>query len=210
MSLEIVTTSDRRSSDSSTALIYWRSSSSSTSLLIDSVVISKWWKDIDRIIVSCKSRCLEFMTTSDRRSSDSSTALIYWESSSSSTSLLITTSRASIYVSDRKHMRTIRIVVISSRLHSLLSIRAKHQTTAIARLYQQLIQRLRDTSQEQNRILWYNHTLSSHRVHFSFITYFFVRWMTIIEQKNSFQHYNHEHHECKEIVFAIEDRDIVV
>ena len=93
------------------------------------------------------------MITSDWRSSDSSTALIYWENSLNSTSLLIMTSCASIYVSDQEHMRTIRIVVVSSRSHSLLSIRAKHQTTAIARLYQQLIQRLRDTRQEQNRII---------------------------------------------------------
>ncbi len=147
---------------------------------------------------------LEFVTTCDRRSSDSSTALIYWKNSTSSTSLLITTSRASIYVNDRKHRRTIRT-------HSLLSIRAKHSTTtAIAHLYRQHIQRLRDTRQEQNRVM-YNHTLSSHRAHLSFITYFLARWMTIIEQRTQFQHYNHEHHECKEImIFTIEDRNIVV
>ncbi len=128
---------------------------------------------------------LEFVTTSGRRSSDPSTALVYWGSSSSSTSLLITTSRASTYVDDRKHMRTTRIVVVPGRPHSLLSIRAKHQTTATARLYQQLIQRLRDTSQEQDRVIQYNYTLPPHRARLSFTTYFFARWMAIIEQKNT-------------------------
>jgi len=93
------------------------------------------------------------VTTSGRRSSDPSAALVYWGGSSSPTSLLITTSRASTYVDDRKHMRTTRIVVVPGRPHPLLSIRAKHQTTAIARLYQQLIQRLRDTRQEQDRVI---------------------------------------------------------
>jgi len=93
------------------------------------------------------------VTTSDRRSSDSSTASVYWRDLSSPTSLLISTSRTSIYVSDRGHMRTTRIVVIPGRSHPLSSIRAKYQTTAIARLYRQLIQRLRDTRQEQNRII---------------------------------------------------------
>jgi len=72
----------------------------------------------------------------------------------SSTSLPITTSHTSIYVSDRKQMRTTRIVVVPSRPHPLLSIRAKHSTTtATAHLYQQLIQRLRDTRQEQDRVI---------------------------------------------------------
>ncbi len=87
-------------------------------------------------------------------------------------------SHTSIYVKNWECRRTIRT-------HSLLSIRAKHRTTAITRLYQQSIQRLRDTSQEQNRIIQYNHTLSSHHVHLSFITYFFAQWMTIIEQENT-------------------------
>jgi hypothetical protein len=71
------------------------------------------------------------------------------------------------------------------RTHSLLLIRAKHWTTVITRLYQQSIQRLRDTSQEQNRVIQYNHTLSLHRAHLSFITYFFAQWMIIIEQENT-------------------------
>ncbi len=58
--------------------------------------------------------------------------------------------------------------------HSLPSIKAKHQTTTIARLYQ-LIQRLRDTSQEQDRVIQYNHTLPPHRARLSSTTYFFAR-----------------------------------
>ncbi len=98
--------------------------------------------------------------------------------------LYLTTSHTSIYMKNWERMRTIRIVVISSKSHSLLSIRAKHQTTTIAHSYQQSIQCLCDISQEQNRIIQYNHTLSSHHVHLSFITYFFARWMIIIKQKN--------------------------
>ncbi len=134
---------------------------------------------------------LEFVITCDWRSSDLLTALIYWRSSMNSTSVLIATSHTSIYVNDWKRRRTIRT-------HSLLSIRIQHWTTAIAHLYWQLIQRLRDTRQEQNRIIWYNHTLSSHRTRLSFTTYFLAQWMTIIKQGTQFQHYNHEHHECKE------------
>jgi len=92
--------------------------------------------------------------------------------------LYLTSSHTSIYVKNRERRRTIRT-------HSLLSIRAKHRTTAIARLYQQSIQRLRDTSQEQNRVIQYNYTLSPHRARLSFITYFFAQWMTIIEQENT-------------------------
>ncbi len=146
----------------------------------------------------------EFMITCDWRSSDLLTALIYWESSTSSTSLLITTSHASIYMNDWKHRRMIRT-------YSLLLIRAKHSTTtAIAHLYQQYIQRLRDIRQEQNKVM-YNHTLFFHHAHFFFITYFLAWWMIIIKQRTQFWHYNYKHYECKEImIFAIEDWDIVV
>ncbi len=92
--------------------------------------------------------------------------------------LYLMLSHTSIYVKNWECKRMIRT-------HSLLSIRAKHWTTAITRLYQQSIQRLRDTSQEQNRVTQYNHTLFSHHVHLSFITYFFAQWMTIIEQENT-------------------------
>ncbi len=147
---------------------------------------------------------LEFVTTCDRRSSDLLTALIYWEDLTSSTSLLIMTSCASIYMNDRKHRRMIRT-------HSLLLIRAKHSTTtAITHLYWYHIQCLRDTRQEQNKVI-YNYTLSFHHVHLSFITYFLAWWMIIIKQRTQFWHYNHEHHKCKEImIFVIEDRNIVV
>ncbi len=41
------------------------------------------------------------------------------------------------------------------------------------------------SNQEKKRITQYNHTLSSHRVHLSFITYFFAQWMIIIELEHS-------------------------
>jgi len=113
------------------------------SLLIDSATISKRWKDTTSRRVDPGDEP-ETVTTSGRRSSDLLTALVYWRGSPSST-----------YVNDRKHMRTTRIVVIPGRPHPLLSIRAKHQTTAIARLYRQLTQRLRNTSQEQDRAIRY-------------------------------------------------------
>ncbi len=91
--------------------------------------------------------------------------------------LYLTSSHAFIYVKNQEHMRTIR-------MHSLLLIRAKHWTIAITHLYQQSIQHLHDISQEQNKIIQYNHTLSFHHVHLSFITYFFAWWMIIIKQKN--------------------------
>ncbi len=147
---------------------------------------------------------LEFVTTCGRRSSDPSAALIYWGGSTSPTSLLITTSRTSIYVDDRKHRRTIRT-------HPLLSIRAKHQTTATARLYRQLIQRLRDTRQEQDRVIWYNHTLPPHRTRLSSTTYFLARWMAIIEQRNTVSALQPRAPRVQRImVFAIGDRNIVV
>jgi len=41
------------------------------------------------------------------------------------------------------------------------------------------------SNQEKKRITQYNHILSSHRSHLSFIIYFSARWMTIIKQKNT-------------------------
>ena len=148
---------------------------------------------------------LEFVTTCDRRSSDSSTALIYWENLSSPSLLNV---KSCVYLREKSRVHE-NDQDCSSRSHSLLSIRAKHRTTATARLYQQSIQRLRDTSQEQNRVIQYNHTLFSHRVHLSFITYFFAWWMAVIEQENTvFDITITSITSAKEssFVFAIEDR----
>jgi len=41
------------------------------------------------------------------------------------------------------------------------------------------------SNQEKKRVTQYNHTLSFHRVHLSFITCFSAQWMTIIEQENA-------------------------
>ncbi len=62
------------------------------------------------------------------------------------------------------------------------------------------------SNQEKKRIIQYNHTLSSHCAHLSFITHFSAQWMIIIEQENAVLRYNHKHHECKETSFVFESR----
>ncbi len=61
-------------------------------------------------------------------------------------------------------------------------------------------------NQEKKRIIQYNHTLSSHRAHLSFITHFSAQWRIIIKQENIVLHYNHEHYKCKETSFIFESR----
>ncbi len=41
------------------------------------------------------------------------------------------------------------------------------------------------SNQEKKRVIQYNHTLSSHHAHLSFITHFSAQWMTIIKQENT-------------------------
>jgi len=60
------------------------------------------------------------------------------------------------------------------------------------------------SNQEKKRIIQYNHTLSSHHVHLSFIIYFSAQWMTIIERENTAINYNYKHYECKENIFIFE------
>ena len=115
--------------------------------------------------------------------------------------LYLTPSHASIYVENREHKRTIRT-------HPLLSIRAKHRTIATARLYQQFIQRLRDTSQFKSRIELLN-TIALYllivRVSLSSHIPLLNEWQSLSKRTQSLR-YNHEHHECKEIVFRLRDR----
>ena len=156
------------------------------------------------------------MTTSNRWSSDSSTAQnekcsIYWRNVVNS-SFLTHFDKSNVYLREwsKAHSRTIRIVVISNKLYSLLSIRAQHQTTATAHLYQQLIQRLHDTRQEQNKIFTITLYLLIMRASLSSHIFLLNKWQSL-SRGTQFRHYNHEHHECKEImIFAIEDRNIVV
>ncbi len=95
-------------------------------------------------------------------------------------------------------MRTIRT-------HSLLLIRAKHRTIAIARLYQQFIQRLRDTSQFKSRIKLLN-TIALYLliVHISLSSHISLlnEWQSLSKRTQSLR-YNHEHHECKKNVFRL-------
>ncbi len=112
--------------------------------------------------------------------------------------LYLTSSHTSIYVKNWESMRTIRT-------HSLLSIRVMHRTIAIARLYQQFIQRLRDTSQFKSRIELLN-TIALYLliVHISLSSHIslFNEWQSLSKRTQSLR-YNHEHHECKENVFHL-------
>ncbi len=62
------------------------------------------------------------------------------------------------------------------------------------------------SNQEKKRIIQYNHILSFHHMHISFIIYFSAQLMTIIEWENIVINYNHKHHECKENVFIFKSR----
>ncbi len=47
-------------------------------------------------------------------------------------------------------------------------------------------QRLRDTRQEQNRVIWYNHTLFSHRTRLSFTHIFLLNEWQSLSKEHSF------------------------
>jgi len=101
-------------------------------------------------------------------------------------------------VENRESMRTIRT-------HPLLSIRVMHRTIAIARLYQQFIQRLRDTSQFKSRIELLN-TITLYlpivRVSLSSHISLLNEWQSLSKRTQSLR-YNHEHHGCKGNVFRL-------
>ncbi len=113
----------------------------------------------------------------------------------------LTSSHISIYVKNWECRRMIR-------MHSSLSIRVKSSNdcdyTFILTIHS--TSTWHKSNQKKKRIIQYNHTLSSHHVHLSFIIYFSAQWMTIIERENTAINYNHEHHECKENVFVFELR----
>ncbi len=115
--------------------------------------------------------------------------------------LYLMSSHISIYMKNWERRRTIRT-------HSSLSIRVKSfnncDCTSILTIHS--TSTWHKSNQEKERIIQYNHTLSSHRVHLSFIIYFSAQWMTIIEWENTAIDYNHEHHRCKENVFIFESR----
>jgi len=113
--------------------------------------------------------------------------------------LYLTSSHISIYVKNWERRRTIRthssllIKVKSSNDCDCTFILTIHSTSAWHK-----------SNQEKKRIIQYNHILSSHHVHLSFIIYFSAQWMTIIKRENTAIDYNHEHHECKENIFIFE------
>ncbi len=121
---------------------------------------------------------LRIKTTCAWRSKDSSITLIYWESLNSSSLLDI---RSYIYL--RAKLR-----VQESDQNAFSSI-DQSQTlndcdcTFILTIYSTFT--WHKSNQEKKRIIQYNHTLSFHHVHLSFITYFSAQWMIIIEQENA-------------------------
>jgi len=124
----------------------------------------------DRIVVSS----IERRDYSAWRSSDSSITLIYWKDLSSSSLLDVKSfiySRGKLRAQENDQ-NAFSFIDQSQTLNDcdctfILTI---HSTSTWHKL-----------NQEKKRITQYNHTLSSHRVHLSFITYFSAQWMTIIE-----------------------------
>ncbi len=121
---------------------------------------------------------LRVVTTCARRSSDSSITLIYWKSLSSSSLLDI---KSYIYLREKSR-------AYESNQNAFSSI-DQSQTlndcdcTSILTIYS--TSTWHKSNQKKKRVIQYNHTLSSHHVHLSFITYFSAQWMIIIEQENA-------------------------
>ncbi len=123
-----------------------------------------------RIVISS----IERRDYSARRSSDSSITLIYWEDLSSPSLLDVKS-----FIYSREKLRA------QENNQNAFSFIDQSQTsndcdcTSILTIHS--TSTWHKSNQEKKRITQYNHTLSSHRVHLSFITYFSAQWMTIIE-----------------------------
>ncbi len=145
----------------------------------------------------------EFVTTCDRRSSDSLTALIYWESSLNSTSVLLTSCQVS---SSWTINYSLRMIKVASRTRILY-----HQSkSSIKQLWLHVYINLFNVYMTQVKS----------RIEFSIQSYFIFSSCTSLfhhiflcsmndnhwAREHSFWYYNHKHHECKEIVFMIEDQ----
>ncbi len=113
----------------------------------------------------------------------------------------LTSSHISIYVKNWERRRMIR-------MHSSLLIRVKssNNCNCIFILTIHSTFTWHKSNQKKKKIIQYNHTLSSHYVHLSFIIYFSAQWMTIIERENTAIDYNYKHHECKENIFVFVSR----
>ncbi len=129
----------------------------------------------DKIIVSDDES--ESRDYSAQRSSDSLITLIYWESLSSSSLLDI---KSYIYLCEklRAHENDQNAFFTIDQSHALNDC----DCTFILTIYS--TSTWHKSNQEKKRIIQYNHTLSLHHAHLSFITYFSTQWMTIIEQEN--------------------------
>jgi len=124
----------------------------------------------DKIVISS----IESRDYSAWRSNDLSITLIYWKNLSSSSLLDI---KSFIYL--RKKSR------VQENDQNAFSFIDQSQT--LNDCNRMFILTIHSTStwhksnQEKKRVTQYNHTLSFHHVHLSFITYFSAQWMTIIE-----------------------------
>ncbi len=128
----------------------------------------------DRIVVSS----IESRDYSVQRSSDLSITLIYWESLNSSSLLDI---KSYIYLREKLRAQESNQNAFSSIDQS--QTLNDYDCMFILTIYS--TSTWHKSSQEKEKIIQYNHTLSSHHAHLSFITYFSAQWMTIIEQKNA-------------------------
>ncbi len=123
-----------------------------------------------RIVVSS----IERRDYSARRSSDSSITLVYWEGLSSPSLLDV---KSFIYSRGKSRAQENDQNAFSFIDQSQTSndcdrtpILTVHSTSTWHK-----------PNQEKERVTQYNHTLPSHRVRLSSITYFSAQWMTIIE-----------------------------
>ncbi len=124
----------------------------------------------DRIVISS----IERRDYSAWKSNDLSITLIYWEDLNSSFLLDI---KSFIYSHEKlraqeNDQNAFSFIDQSQTLNDCdcMSILTIHSTSTWHK-----------SNQEKKRIIQYNHTLSSHHVHLSFITYFSAQWMIIIE-----------------------------
>ncbi len=130
----------------------------------------------DRIVISDNES--ESRDYSAWRSSDSLITLIYWESLNSSSLLNV---RSYIYLREelRVHENDQNVFSTIDQSHASNDC----DCTSILTIYS--TSTWHKSNQEKIRVIQYNHTLSFHHAHFSFITHFSAQWMTIIEQENT-------------------------
>ncbi len=121
---------------------------------------------------------LRVMTKCAWRSSDSSITLIYWKDLNSSSLLDV---KSYIYLREKLRAQESDQNTFSSIDQSQTSNDC--DCTFILTIY--LTSTWHKSNQEKKRIIQYNHILSLHHAHLSFITYFSAQWMTIIEQENA-------------------------